>query len=81
MSRKTYRYDQELGKMVETTREQGASKAPAVWGDIKPYQVVGPEYGKWITSRSKHREYLRKHNLIEVGNEKKYLMPGAGDKK
>jgi hypothetical protein len=38
-------------------------------GDIDPYKAIGPEYGKMITSRSKHREYLKKHNLIEVGNE------------
>lgn len=41
--------------------------------DIEPYQVVGPEHGKWVTSRKQHREYLKKHNLLEVGNEAKYF--------
>jgi hypothetical protein len=74
--KKTYVYDQETGRMVEVTKQALGRKGPAVWGDIEPYQVVGPEYGKWITSRSKHREYLRRHNLIEVGNERKYFDSG-----
>ena len=41
-----------------------------VMPDIKDYRVVGPEYGKLITSRSRHREYLKRHSLIEVGNER-----------
>jgi len=43
--------------------------------DIEAYQVAGPEYGKWITSRRHHREYLKRHGLEEAGNEKKYFMP------
>lgn len=42
--------------------------------DIKDYRVVGPEYGKVITSRSKHREYLKRHNLVEVGDQKPKWM-------
>lgn len=71
--KKTYVYNKKLGRMVEVTKTVEARKGPAVWGDIEPYQAVGPEYGTWITSRSKHREYLRKHNLTEVGNERKYF--------
>ena len=36
--------------------------------DIQPYQSMIT--GEMITSRSKHREHLREHNCIEVGNEK-----------
>lgn len=69
-----YRYDPESGEMVEIANEGRSERSgPRILGDIEPYQVVGPEYGKWITSRSQHREYLRKHNLIEVGNERKYF--------
>lgn len=69
-----YRYDQKLGRVVEVTQEVTPErKSPHIMGDIKPYQVVGPEFGKMITSRSQHREYLRKHNLLEVGNEKAYF--------
>ena len=72
--KKTYRYDKKLGRMVEVTQDVVAErKGPYIMGDIEPYQAVGPEYGKWITSRSEHRAYLRKHNLIEVGNERKYF--------
>lgn len=44
-----------------------------VMPDIKPYrsQIDGSE----ITSRSKHREHLREHGCIEVGNEVKHLKP------
>jgi hypothetical protein len=72
--RKTYRYDKKLGRMVEIKRgAEGNRNGPYIMGDIEPYQAVGPEQGKWITSRSQHREYLRKHGLIEVGNERKYF--------
>lgn len=41
--------------------------------DIKPYRSMAD--GRMITSRSQHREHLRMHNCIEVGNETKYLQP------
>jgi hypothetical protein len=76
MTIRKYRYDKNLGKMVEVMNDLRAPrKTPYVIDDIKPYQVIGPEYGKVIGSRSQHREYLRKHDLIEVGNEKKYFLP------
>lgn len=39
--------------------------------DIQPYQSMAT--GEWITSRVKHREHLKRHKLIEVGNEVKYM--------
>lgn len=36
--------------------------------DIQPYKSMVD--GSMITSRSKHREHLRRHNCVEVGNEK-----------
>lgn len=39
-----------------------------VVGDIQPYQSMVT--GEWITSRSRHREHLKDHGCIEVGNEK-----------
>ena len=76
--KKTYVYSKETGTMVEATNGVEQRKGPHIMGDIQPYQAVGPEYGKWITSRSQHREYLRRHNLTEVGNEKAYV---TGEKK
>lgn len=43
--------------------------APYVMGDIQPYQSM--QTGEMITSRSVHRQHLRQHGLIEIGNEVK----------
>jgi hypothetical protein len=77
MTVRKYRYDKKLAKMVEVTGHTPTidRKAPNIWPDIKPYQAVGPDAGTWITSRSHHRNYLKRHNLIEVGNERKYFRP------
>ena len=40
--------------------------------DIAAYQ--SQVTGEMITSRSQHREHLRKHGLIEVGNETQSMM-------
>lgn len=42
--------------------------APMVAADIQPYQSMVT--GEMITSRSQHRDHLRQHKLIEIGNEK-----------
>ena len=42
--------------------------APAVMTDLEPYR--SPVDGTIINSRSDHRNHLRQHKLIEVGNEK-----------
>jgi len=44
-----------------------------VMGDIQPYQSMID--GSMITGRRQHREHLRQHGCIEVGNEK--LTPKA----
>ena len=46
-------------------------RAPLVMPDIKPYKSMID--GSEITSRSRHREHLRAHRCIEIGNETKYL--------
>lgn len=48
-------------------------QAAMVMNDIKPYQSMIT--GEWITSRSQHRDHLKAHKVIEVGNETKYLQP------
>ena len=45
--------------------------APMIMGDIQPYQSMAT--GEMITSRSHHREHLKRHGLVEIGNETKYL--------
>lgn len=42
--------------------------APMVAADIQPYRSMCD--GSMITSRSQHREHMRRHGVIEVGNEK-----------
>lgn len=44
-----------------------------VYGDIQPYRSMIT--GEQISSRSAHREHLRMHGCIEVGNETKHLKP------
>jgi putative FmdB family regulatory protein len=41
---------------------------PHVVSDIEPYQSMAD--GSMITSRSQHRDHLKRHNVIEVGNER-----------
>ena len=48
-------------------------RSSLVMPDIKPYKSMID--GSTITSRSKHREHLRAHNCIEIGNETKHLQP------
>ena len=55
------------------------NKSARVWNDIEPYKAVGGDMaGKYITSRSKHREFLRRNNCIEVGNEWKAFSEYGG---
>lgn len=41
--------------------------------DIQPYQSMVD--GSMIRGRAHHREHLKEHHLIEVGNEVKHLKP------
>lgn len=47
--------------------------APLVCNDIQPYRSMVT--GEIISSRSRHREHLRDHGCIEVGNEKQTVKP------
>jgi len=47
---------------------QGWGDGPIIMPDIKPYTSMLD--GSLITSRSHHREHLRAHGCIEVGNER-----------
>lgn len=64
--RKTY--VQVNGVLYEKgTEPQTEPVAPMVMPDIKPYQSMID--GSEIKSRSHHREHLRQHGCIEVGND------------
>lgn len=48
--------------------------APMVMPDIAGYKSM--QTGEWIGGRRQHREHLKQHRLIEVGNEiKAHLSP------
>jgi hypothetical protein len=44
----------------------------SIMRDIEPYQNMKDR--GWITSRSQHREFLRRNNFVEVGNEQNHLL-------
>lgn len=73
-------YHEKNGEVLVNLREQQEiGRAPMVMADIKPYQSVID--GSVINSRSRHREHLRQHGCIEVGNERpkprpKEIAPG-----
>ena len=49
------------------TQMQRVICAPATISDIQPYKSMLT--GEMITSRSQHRDHLRAHGCVEVGNE------------
>lgn len=49
-----------------------------VMGDIKPYKSMID--GRMITSRSTHRDHLKQHNCVEVGNDTSHLTRKAEPK-
>lgn len=65
------------GEAVEVTPDyvqlKDARTSHNVIPDIQPYQSMVD--GRMIGGRRQHREHLRAHQLIEVGNETKYLKP------
>tara|TARA_R100001440_G_C2490576_1_gene114975 strand:+ start:468 stop:680 length:213 start_codon:yes stop_codon:yes gene_type:complete len=69
MSRKTFVYrDGELVEKTQANRNAGHN----IMRDIEPYQNMKDR--GWITSRSQHREFLRRNNFVEVGNEQNHLF-------
>jgi len=59
--------------MVPAEEFQQQVNAPMVMPDIQPYRSQLD--GSIVNSRSRHRELLKAHGCIEVGNETKYLKP------
>ena len=69
MSRKTFVYRN--GELVEKT-QANRNAGHNIMRDIEPYQNMKDR--GWITSRSQHREFLRRNNFVEVGNEQNHLF-------
>jgi hypothetical protein len=65
MTRKRYRYDPESGEMIETTalgRQRSATATGALWNDSQ-YHGLRATDGTDISSRKKHREYMKRNGL------------------
>jgi len=65
----------ENGELTWVREEISKSKKAGyqIMLDIQPYKSMVD--GSMITSRSQHREHLRQHNCIEIGNEKMQNTP------
>lgn len=51
-----------------------SNKSAMVMSDLQPYH--SPLDGNMVTSRSQHRDSMRRHGVIEMGNERpKYCVP------
>lgn len=61
------------GVLIWNSDEYGVDSSPNYYiqDDIQPYRSAID--GTIITSRSQHRNHLREHNCIEIGNETKYI--------
>lgn len=57
----------ELVPAEEFYSSRQEARAPMVMPDIQPYQSMVT--GEMIGGRRQHREHLRAHNVVEVGNE------------
>jgi hypothetical protein len=68
-TRGSFVYDKEKGELVpkEEYYSVSVSNAPMIQADIAGYKSMVT--GEWIGSRSTHRQHLKEHRLIEVGNE------------
>lgn len=68
--RGSFVYDPISKSMVskEDYQELREISSPMIMKDIEGYKSM--QTGEWISSRSHHREHLKQHRLIEIGNEK-----------
>ena len=69
-------YIQIDGVLYEKGTEPSTRVAPDVLPDIEPYTSMIT--GETITSRSRHREHLRAHGYVEVGNDSSLTRPYKG---
>ena len=81
MTRTTYIQDPVTLELVEKSqyyRDRAEVNSPMVMNDIAGYKSMAT--GEWIGSRSTHREHLKAHRLIEIGNERMDNKPREIDR-
>jgi len=67
--RKRYIQDPVTLKLIPAEEYEGPRvTGPMIMGDIQPYKSMAT--GEMIMGRRQHREHLKQHRLIEIGNEK-----------
>lgn len=64
------------GVLYEKGSEPRVENDTMIMSDIQPYQSMIT--GEMITSRSKHRQHLKEHGMIEVGNDSSLTKPYTG---
>lgn len=71
------RYVQIGGELVEVSKDyvqvRHATDSHNIIPDIQPYQSM--QTGELIGGRRQHREHLRQHGLVEIGNEVDKMRP------
>lgn len=82
--RGSFIWDAIKGEMVDKNEyyaSQSSNNTHMIMPDIQPYKAVGT--GEVISSRSQHREYLKRNNLVEFGNDKPKAkeMPDVGGRR
>lgn len=70
-TRGSFVFDPKTNQLVPKDEYYSTSEvnAPMVQADIAGYKSMVT--GEWIGSRSTHRQHLKEHRLLEIGNETK----------
>jgi hypothetical protein len=70
-TRGSFVYCKKKGELIPKEEYYGSSEvnAPMIQADIAGYKSMVT--GEWIGSRSTHRQHLKEHRLVEIGNEVK----------
>jgi hypothetical protein len=71
--RGSFVFDKEKNEFVPVDEfaPSQVNNGPIIMGDLQPYKSMVT--GEMVMGRAQHREHLKKHNVIEVGNETKYI--------
>jgi hypothetical protein len=69
-------YTRQVRRYLEGQRLRSELPAPQVMRDIEPFQNVAVD-GAYISSRSDKREMMKRHNLVEIGTEKRITKRNA----
>lgn len=66
---------EEAKKSWEAKQKQPIRQASMIQSDIQGY--ISQVDGSWIDSKSKHRDHLKRHRMVEIGNEVQTTQRGV----